>query len=413
LSVYGAAVSTLGGKAPRHHFGKKFGDVGGMEKSAMRSRPAIVRRSGFTLVELLVVIAIIGVLVALLLPAVQAAREAARRTQCTTNLKNIALGVLNFHDTRKHFPPPATMPVSTTPGVPELKTAPLLAVRQFGNWVIDILPFIEQQALAAKFQVNPPSGFGLNDAVNAVARATPLSIMRCPSDASHSEPFMGTDSQEGDNWARGNYGLNSFQFWPNTGLNRQAGGVETGALTPFIDYNVGMGVVASAKTAKWSLKRVTDGATNTIMLAEMRVGLSPKDRRGVWALGMCGSNFHCRHAWNGVQKPNDCKDGLDDTFGIQSVIDELGRPALQGECMDAATVDSGQSVVRSVHPDGAFIALADGSVRFISDFINSGPIIYEGFIGEKGADSTQPQNIGVWQRLNISADGIEFELSGG
>src|SRR5262245_12425139 len=100
-------------------------------------------RSGFTLVELLVVIAIIGVLVALLLPAVQAAREAARRMQCQSNLKNIALGVLNFHDAHNYFPPPATMP-PVAAGQQDLQRAPLIAVRQYGNWAIDILPFIEQ-----------------------------------------------------------------------------------------------------------------------------------------------------------------------------------------------------------------------------------------------------------------------------
>jgi hypothetical protein len=149
------------------------------------------------------------------------------------------------------------------------------------------------------------------------------------------------------------------------------------------------------------------------MLAEMRIGLTAQDRRGVWAMGMCGSNFHCRHAWNGVQRPNDCKDGLDDIFGIQAVIAEIGSQNLKQMCMDAATVDSGQSVVRSLHVGGAFVALADGSVRFINEFVNSGPVIYEGFIGEDGPDSTLPTNLGVWQRLNIGSDGIEFELPGG
>jgi len=94
------------------------------------------KRHGFTLVELLVVIAIIGILIALLLPAVQAAREAARRSQCTNNLKQIALAVHNYHDTYKVFP------------IGNWTTA-------YGTWLVSLLPFIEQQALADRYQPWP------------------------------------------------------------------------------------------------------------------------------------------------------------------------------------------------------------------------------------------------------------------
>ena len=90
----------------------------------------------------------------------------------------------------------------------------------------------------------------------------------------------------------------------------------------------------------------------------------------MWAMGMCGSNVHCRQAWNGATQPNDCKDGVDDIYDIRKVIDEVGEGTLRQECMHGATVDSGQSVVRSVHPGGAFVALADGSVRFVGDVVD-------------------------------------------
>ena len=367
----------------------------------MRSRQSLTQR-GFTIVELLVVIAIIGVLVSLLLPAVQAAREAARRAQCTNNMKNLALAVLNFHESRNHLPAPVTMP--------DIAYEPLYPTRLFGSWAIDILPFIEQQALHKNFQVT--STIRLSDAVNRDARGANLDVMRCPSDASRTEKFGGTHSQEGDNWARGNYGYNAFQYWPSAGWNREAAGVSTSTATPnlnqYIDFNVGMGIVSTPTSQKWTLARITDGTTNTIMLGEMRVGMSAQDRRGVWAMGMCGSNIHCRTAWNGATQPNDCKSGVDDIYDIQKVKDELGDATLAGECMDAATVDSGQSVVRSVHPGGAFVALADGSVRFITDFVDSGPIVYEGFVGQNGPPTEE--TFRVWQRLNVSADGMTLAL---
>jgi prepilin-type N-terminal cleavage/methylation domain-containing protein len=367
----------------------------------MRGRRNSSRRAGFTLVELLVVIAIIGVLVALLLPAVQAAREAARRTQCTNNMKNIALAVLNFHEARNHLPAPVTMP--------DIGYEPLYPTRLFGSWAIDILPFIEQQALAKSFQIS--SSIRLSDAVNKEARGTELSVMRCPSD-SRTEKFEGTPAQGGPNWARGNYGYNAFQFWPSASFNKDAAGVSTATpskLPQYLDFNVGMGIVSTPTSEKWSLAKIADGTTNTIMLGEMRVGLTSSDRRGVWAMGMCGSNIHCRTAWNGATQPNDCKFGVDDVYGIADVINELGSAALQQECMDAASgIDSGQSVIRSTHPGGAFVALADGSARFISDFVESGPVVYEGFIGENSPPTES--TFKVWQRLNVSADSMTLEL---
>jgi prepilin-type N-terminal cleavage/methylation domain-containing protein len=371
-------------------------------EAIMRSQQRSSFHRGFTLVELLVVIAIIGVLVALLLPAVQAAREAARRTQCTNNMKNIALAVLNFHDARNHLPAPVTMP--------DIGYEPLYPTRLFGSWAIDILPFIEQQALAKSFQIS--STVRLSDALNKEARGTELSVMRCPSDMTRTEKFEGTHSQEGSNWARGNYGYNAFQYWPSAGWNKEAAGLSTSAtpskLPQYLDFNVGMGIVSTPTSQKWSLTNITDGTTNTIMLGEMRVGLNSQDRRGVWAMGMCGSNIHCRTAWNGATQPNDCKDGVDDVYDIQKVKDSLGAATLNQECMNGASVDSGQSVIRSAHPGGAFVALADGSARFISDFVESGPVVYEGYVGESSPPTES--TFKVWQRLNVSADSMSLEL---
>src|SRR5262245_40234739 len=125
-----------------------------------------IRAAGFTLVELLVVIAIIGILVALLLPAIQAAREAARRTQCANNLKNIGLALHNYADAKKTLPPATGLVM----GLGEING---------GTWVVKIWPYIEEQALYDKFDQKKAS----NDPANATVVAAPLSWAICPSDS--------------------------------------------------------------------------------------------------------------------------------------------------------------------------------------------------------------------------------------
>jgi prepilin-type N-terminal cleavage/methylation domain-containing protein/prepilin-type processing-associated H-X9-DG protein len=132
------------------------------------------KRRGFTLVELLVVIAIIGVLVALLLPAVQAAREAARRMQCSNNLKQVGLGLITYADVKKALPAatqfnPKKIGASFPPPPPN---------GPGGTWVLEILPFVEQQALYARFdRTRTPS-----DPKNFPVLETPIPFLICPSD---------------------------------------------------------------------------------------------------------------------------------------------------------------------------------------------------------------------------------------
>jgi prepilin-type N-terminal cleavage/methylation domain-containing protein/prepilin-type processing-associated H-X9-DG protein len=359
-------------------------------------------RRGFTLVELLVVIAIIGILVALLLPAIQAAREAARRSQCTSNLKNLALAMHTFHDAKKNFPAAITFPKTS----PASYHNPMVDSRLFGNWAIDLLPYIEEQALQDLFVIQmQPTLVTLRHAENAIPRGTELPVMLCPSDEGRGNVFQGSGSGAGasGDWARGNYGYNAFQFWPDASVWR------TFFTDPqrrnFLQFNMGIGGFDNGEYRQvMSLSKISDGSSKTIMLGEMRVGLSPRDRRGVWAMGMCGSNFHCRHAAYPI---NSCVGKADDVLGVADIIEDVGSERLLVECMlpDSSVNNSAQSLVRSKHAGGANAALADGSVRFISDFVDSGTIQGDGIINDDPFDEINPEVFRVWQRLNVSQDG--------
>ena len=138
-----------------------------------------VRRRGFTLVELLVVIAIIGVLVALLLPAIQAAREAARRTQCANNMKNIGLALIMYTDVKKRLP-------AASPKLGKMITSFTETTGVGSTWVLEILPFIEQQALYDRFDMTRSVTMNTRDRAtpdtNGPLLGVPISFLVCPSD---------------------------------------------------------------------------------------------------------------------------------------------------------------------------------------------------------------------------------------
>ena len=159
-----------------------------------------MQRKGFTLVELLVVIAIIGVLVALLLPAVQAAREAARRSQCSNNLKQIGLGFANYESTFQRLPPASHIP--WWPGGQD-KDDFMDFTKPFGpNWAVMLLPFIEQQ--------------GMYDQAAPVAYpGVPITIGVAPSGASSQRPCSGAPSRAPNVDAESNRGRHSQSMLPS------------------------------------------------------------------------------------------------------------------------------------------------------------------------------------------------------
>jgi prepilin-type N-terminal cleavage/methylation domain-containing protein len=209
------------------------------------------RRHGFTLVELLVVIAIIGILVALLLPAVQAAREAARRMQCSNNSKQIGLALHNYHDVHKKFP----KIIWGSPDVPlrELPSGSPPPLAYHHTWITAILPFIEQQPLYDRINFNTWA-WG-QPHIGAL-----LSALRCPSDGG----FKDVTQTHGIAWT--NYaGSEGYHWHP-----------EPTVLGPADPYWLRKGFVKNAEVSglfnpgkKWrSFMNMKDGTSNTIICAE-------------------------------------------------------------------------------------------------------------------------------------------------
>ena len=366
---------------------------------------------GFTLVELLVVIAIIGVLVALLLPAVQAAREAARRSQCTNNIRQLALSCITYHDAKKTFPPALTYSEAAlrargnTPvanGMSGVDGNPYHGP----NWAIMILPYIERQTLYASFNLKEY----ISADVNREPRGTTILTMLCPTaGAFNSLPFSAVAALGGDNWARGNYGANaSLSHCKDGNLAFSSKQTEPAWIwfgtSSWGDLSWTRGVMGG--NTALSIKQIEDGTSNTVLLTELRAGLSPGDRRGIWAMGMAGASSVWGHSTDDCIGPNSCIAGADNILGSNRAVAEAGESTLLQNCMGVSSGGSTsfQAAPRSQHIGGINIAFADGSVAFITENIET----HHGAGENIAYDVNGFSDFGAWEKIMCSSDGGTF-----
>ena len=271
---------------------------------------------GFTLIELLVVIAIIGVLVGLLLPAVQQAREAARRTTCVNNMKQLGIACHNYKDVNKVLPPGWQKPTDLTN----------FSEGNYWGWGTFILPFMEETSLfdqidfTAEYTV---SSGGPNDGISANI----LTGYLCPSDAS------GPMGIEYVNHAKSNY----IGSYGNKQIDLPANWSST----------ANRGVFTENRALKF--RHITDGTSKTILLGE-RTG-TPRN----------GSNYKAG-LWAGPRLLNN---------NIKRPEMAVGRgPGSSADLGNTVNGTSGWTLSVSDHPGGANVAKVDGSVAFLNDSIN-------------------------------------------
>ena len=323
-----------------------------------KSRPDC--RAAFSLVELLAVIAIIGALIAVLLPAVEAARESARKVRCVNNLKHLSLAVAKFESTHKAYPAGGL----TAKGLGNIRfgTFDPRGGKMF-SWVVQVLPQIEEETLYRQFDLRR----NVLDQPRE-PQATPLATMVCPSDDAQGRFFVDPILTTGKQFAKGNYAayvspyhIDHCDWWPS-GL---------------------------AGNRVYRPKNIRDGLSKTLLLSEVRTMAAEGDQRGAWALPWAGASllafdFHSYGSGLATFRP------VMASIGHTQLPNTLGPNAdvLYG-CPDAATARLEDmpcaeykvatylsAAPRSRHFSGVNVAFCDGHVAFIADEVDELTMAY-------------------------------------
>src|SRR6056297_1707513 len=334
-----------------------------------------MNRRGFTLVELLVVIAIIGVLVGLLLPAVQSAREAARRMQCSNHLKQLGLALHNYHSAFQHLPAGyVSFATRDGSGPASAGIDPVTWDAAPGwGWTAGILPQMEQSALASQLDFDRP----IWDPVNAEAIATTLPTLLCPSSAGPKEPFI-VRGQDGSpltrhgqpiRLGRSNYVASHGQesCWGECGsaaTGEVFTSIYTGA-TRIVTIDGDAARVADGpffRNSRTRFRDVQDGTSQTIFLGEHSSRLSDK----TWVGVIPGAFTHPR--FTSPENGPDAAATLTLVHGGPSggELDITGSPIVHP--VNFPTYHVGQMYAE--HPGGGMICFGDGSVRFAGQSVD-------------------------------------------
>jgi prepilin-type N-terminal cleavage/methylation domain-containing protein/prepilin-type processing-associated H-X9-DG protein len=352
-----------------------------MLRAAQQHSSTICRlRGGFTLVELLVVIGIIGLLLALLLPTVQQAREAGRRSSCKNNIRQLSLAIQLYEDAHRHLPVSGIVQYSGyRTGMPfelQFNSKPYQFVPNSGkmfSWIVLVLPFLEEKRLAESFNMNVSN---LEQTGDPGSRNLPSLL--CPSDGNSGAIFEHHTQTKGKKFAKGNYAA----YVSPMHVEFQA--VIPGALTSYSNHK--------------SI-RITDGITKTVQLAEVRIRDNPLDQRGAWALPWTGASllaldvhdrdlddfgraepihggkpFNVSTEYLGQSQTPNTTGPLHDV--LYDCPDQAGAQLEGLPCTTFAASRYHSAAARSRHTGGVMVAFADTSVRFLVDEVSDELLAY-------------------------------------
>lgn len=332
-----------------------------LEDCAQRTRG----RFGFTLVELLVVIAIIAMLVALLLPAVQQAREAGRRITCINSSRQLALALLNYESVNSKMPPPGYAGVNSTPRIEFGDFVPNFG-RQL-SWIVLTLPFMEEQSLFDQFDIEK----SVFDQTGNPGGVQPPMLL-CPSDGAEGR-FVQAPFTQDVPLAKANYAA-----WASP-------------------FHIDLQSVWPGALGSWGLKlkEVEDGISKTFMISEVRTRAEVFDQRGAWAVPWNGSSllaYDAHHDFSQgglrffanteatvfMQRPNHAGPNLDPIYGCREPdIAQLEGVPCATWALGVESVSYLSSAPRSAHPGGVNVAMMDGSAKFVPDDVDPIAMAYQ------------------------------------